>query len=184
MMDNIGGGAKVMWRGKPGKVIWMTGLSGSGKTTIAEALWKKINEETSEKCIILDGDNVRGGLCKDLSFTEEDRTENIRRVAEVADIISSYGINVITSFISPIRKDRIAARKILGDLLIEVYLNCPLEICEARDVKGLYKKVRNGEIENFTGITSPYEIPAMPNVVINTDRLTVDECVSRIFTVF
>jgi bifunctional enzyme CysN/CysC len=157
--------------------IWLTGLSGSGKSTIAYALEKKLIEE-GHACFVLDGDNIRHGLNKDLGFSAEDRSENIRRVAEVAKLFNEAGLIVITSFISPFRKDRENAREIIGkDRFIEVYVNASLEICEARDPKGLYAKARKGEISEFTGISSPYEPPENPDLILPSGSISVDEAV-------
>ena len=150
-MNNLSGGAKNLFAGELGEVIWLTGLSGSGKSTIAEELYKKL-ERVGRASIILDGDNIRTGLCKDLGFSAQDRKENIRRITEVAKLMAQNGITVITAFISPSRIDRDAARIIIGEKFMEVYVKCPIEVCEERDVKGLYKKARQGKIRNFTGI--------------------------------
>ncbi len=153
------------------KVIWMTGLSGSGKTTIALELEKYLD------CVILDGDVLRTGLCSDLGFSLEDRNENIRRVSEVAKLFYSSERNVIVSFISPLENQRSFARSLIpqGDF-IEVYIATPLDTCEKRDVKDLYAKARAGEIKDFTGISSPYEPPKNPEVTIRTENLTPELC--------
>lgn len=148
---------------KKNKVYWFTGLSGSGKTTIAKELSKYLN-----KPFILDGDIFRYGLSKDLGFSKKDRIENHRRAAEIAKILSDLGYNVIVSFISPYDINRKIAKEIIGDKYFEIYINTPLYICKKRDPKGLYKKVKNGEIKNFTGIDDPYEIPKSPNLIIDT----------------
>jgi adenylylsulfate kinase len=159
------------------KVIWMTGLSGAGKTTLATAL----EEEIQKKGFfvkIFDGDIIREGINKDLMFTKEDRIENIRRIAEVTKLFLDTGVIIICSFISPTNEVRNMAKGIIGkDRFIEVFVNCPLEICEQRDVKGLYKKVRKGEIKNFTGIDSPYEAPEHPDVEIKTNENTVTQSI-------
>ncbi len=159
------------------KVIWMTGLSGAGKTTLAIAL----EEEIQKKGFfvkIFDGDIIREGINKDLMFTKEDRIENIRRIAEVTKLFLDTGVVIICSFISPTNEVRDMAKEIIGeDRFIEVFVNCPLEICEQRDVKGLYKKVRKGEIKNFTGIDSPYEPPEHPDVEIKTNENTVKQSI-------
>jgi len=152
--------------GHPGKVIWFTGLSGSGKSTIANAV-DEILHGRGLKTYILDGDNVRMGLNKDLGFSPEDRKENIRRIAEVAKLFADSGTIVLTAFISPYREDRQMARDIIGEDFVEVYMNTPLEVCEDRDPKGLYKKARSGEIKGFTGIDAPYEEPENPEVIIS-----------------
>lgn len=164
-----------------GKVLWFTGLSGSGKSTIADALNQKLFS-MEKLSYILDGDNVRQGLNKDLTFSSEDRTENIRRVAEVAKLISETGVIVLTAFISPFKTDREEARKVIGaENFIEIYVNTPLSVCEERDVKGLYKKARLGEIPSFTGISSPYESPDSPHIEVKTADSTIGESVNVIF---
>lgn len=166
--------------GHKGKVIWFTGLSGSGKSTIANALEIELHTQGKHTCI-LDGDNVRQGLNKDLGFTDADRVENIRRVAEVAKLMIDAGLIVMTAFISPFRAEREMARKSIGENnFIEVFVNTPLEVCEQRDPKGLYKKARNGELPNMTGINSPYEAPSQPELVINTAELGCKEALGLI----
>lgn len=161
------------------KTIWFTGLSGSGKSTLANALEKRL-VAMGRHTMLLDGDNIRMGLNKNLGFTEADRVENIRRIAEVAKLMNDAGLIVLTAFISPYRKDRENAKEIIGDDFIEVYVSTPMEECERRDVKGLYKKARKGEIPNFTGISSPYEVPDTPDVTINTQEISVEDAVSMI----
>lgn len=159
-------------------VIWFTGLSGSGKSTLANETEKILNKK-GYLTYILDGDNIRGGLNSNLTFSEEDRKENIRRIGEVAKLMVDAGIVVITAFISPFREDRDRVRNLLGvEEFIEVYLNTPVEKCEERDVKGLYKKARDGEIKDFTGINSPYEIPENPEIIIDTAEKTAEESVN------
>jgi bifunctional enzyme CysN/CysC len=154
-----------------GKVIWFTGLSGSGKSTIANALEQKLHAQ-GQRTYILDGDNIRQGLNKDLGFTDEDRVENIRRVAEVAKLMMDAGLIVLTAFISPFRAEREMARQLIGpDHFVEVFVDTPLEVCEQRDLKGLYKKARAGLLPNLTGIGSAYEVPLSPDFTI----LTADE---------
>jgi len=176
--------------GHPGKVIWFTGLSGSGKSTIANAL-DEVLHGRGLKTYILDGDNIRMGLNKDLGFSPESRKENIRRIAEVAKLFADSGNIVLTAFISPYQEDRQMARDIIGEDFIEVFVDTPLEICEDRDPKGLYKKARSGEIKGFTGIDAPYEIPIEPEVILSNStilssvELLVDilehkECLSNI----
>lgn len=161
-------------------VIWLTGLSGAGKSTIAAAL-EKFLIENAYSVKPLDGDNIRMGLNKDLGFTNEDRKENIRRIAEVAKLFSDTGLITVTSFISPFEEDRDIASKIIGEKnFIEVYVKASLEVCERRDPKGLYKKVRKGEIKNFTGIDSPYEEPKNPHIILDTTTLSVEQCVQSI----
>lgn len=156
-------------------VIWLTGLSGSGKTTLAEGLEKALIEK-GYLSQILDGDIMRRGVNSNLGFTEEDREENIRRIAEISKLFLNCGIICINSFISPTHKTRQIARDIIGsENFIEIFLNASLEICEKRDAKGLYKDARSGKIRNFTGINAPYEIPLNPDLVINTEILSVTE---------
>lgn len=164
-------------------LIWFTGLSGSGKSTIANALEIELFNKNIQT-YVLDGDNVRKGINKDLAFSPEDRTENIRRIAEIAKLMTDAGIVVLAAFISPYRKDRENIKEIVGDdNFIEVYMNTPIEECEKRDVKGLYKKARQGKIKNFTGINAPYEVPINPEIEIKTKLLTVDESVASIIGV-
>ena len=161
------------------KCIWLTGLSGSGKSTLANALEVALTEQ-GKHTYLLDGDNVRHGLNKNLGMSDEDRTENIRRVSEVAKLMVDAGLVVITAFISPFRADRDAARALFEDgEFVEVFADAPLEECEKRDPKGLYKKARAGEIKEFTGIDSPYEAPANAEVVINTAEHDIGECVRQ-----
>lgn len=158
-------------------VIWLTGLSGSGKSTFANALDQKLYD-LGVRSYVLDGDNIRHGLNKDLGFSKEDRTENIRRVAEVAKLFVDSGTIVLTAFISPFREDREFVRKLfLKEEFLEIYIKCPLAICENRDPKGLYKKARKGEISDFTGISSPYEAPLYPDAIIETNRMTIEQSV-------
>jgi adenylylsulfate kinase len=161
-------------------IIWFTGLSGAGKSTIAHALEERLHM-MGARTYVFDGDNVRHGLCGDLGFSIEDRTENIRRVGEMVKLFLDAGVISLTAFISPLSSDRRRVRQLVGDDdFIEVYCRCGLDTCEARDVKGLYKKARAGEIKNFTGISSPYEEPEAAEVIIDTDRLTIDESVDRL----
>ncbi|MBN2017374.1 MAG: adenylyl-sulfate kinase [Candidatus Cloacimonetes bacterium] len=163
-----------------GVVIWLTGLSGSGKSTIAVELQAQLFEEGCQ-VFILDGDNIRHGLNKDLGFSPEDREENIRRIGEVAKLFADAGVIAITSFISPYRKDRDVNRELLPEgEFIEVYVQAPLDVCEERDPKGLYKKARAGIIPEFTGISAPYEAPLKPEIVIETDKLSVVESAQKI----
>ncbi len=166
--------------GHKAATIWLTGLSGSGKSTVGLALEHRLVQE-GHACLLLDGDNVRSGLNRDLGFSADDRTENIRRVAEVANLMNDAGIIAIASFISPYRSDRQNAREIIGsDRFIETYINTPLDVCEERDSKGLYVKARAGEIASFTGVTAPYEEPEEPVLKIPTHELSVDDAVDRI----
>jgi len=161
-------------------VIWMTGLSGAGKTTIAKNLEAELLAQ-GYIAQILDGDNIRSGINNNLSFSEEDRFENIRRIAEISKLFVQGGIICINSFISPTGKIRDMAKRIIGkDDYIEIYVNAPLEVCEDRDVKGLYSKARRGEIKDFTGIDSPFEEPLNPDVEVNTDIQTAKESVQQI----
>ncbi len=160
--------------------VWLTGLSGSGKSTIAVDLEKRLWER-GVKTYILDGDNIRHGLNKNLGFSPEDRTENIRRIGEVAKLFTEAGVVALTAFISPYRADRDQVRKIMADGdFVEVHVDCPVEVCEQRDVKGLYKKARAGEIKEFTGISAPYEAPTKPELTINTAGQTVEESAKQI----
>jgi adenylylsulfate kinase len=160
--------------------IWMTGLSGSGKTTIAKIVERKLHEQ-GRLVQLLDGDNVRHGLNKNLSFTEEDRTENIRRIAEVNKLFNECGIITLNCFVSPTVAIRKMAREIIGtDSFHEVFVNTPLHICEERDVKGLYKKARSGEIKNFTGIDSPFESSTDPELYLQTENNTAEESANEL----
>ena len=161
-------------------LIWLTGLSGSGKTTLALRL-EQFFFCKGFKVFVLDGDNVRTGLCKDLGFSEEDRKENLRRVGEVARLMLEAGLIVISAFISPSKEDRMAIRTIVGEeRFIEVFVNCTVEECEKRDVKGLYAKARKGIIPNFTGVSAPYDQPVLPDVEVRTADETIDESAQKI----
>ena len=161
-------------------VIWFTGLSGSGKSTVANALEQQLFERKI-KTYILDGDNIRTGLNSDLDFTEEGRVENIRRIGEVANLFVEAGLVTLSAFVSPFKEDRERVRATVGaDNFIEVFVDCPLEVCEERDVKGLYKKARAGIIKNFTGISSPFEAPDHADVVVHTDKETLEESVLKV----
>ncbi|MEN8258259.1 MAG: adenylyl-sulfate kinase [Thermodesulfobacteriota bacterium] len=160
--------------------LWFTGLSGSGKSTLAHAVEERLHLMGC-RTYVFDGDNVRHGLCGDLGFSLEDRGENLRRIAEMVNLFLDAGVISLTAFISPLHADRQRVKEILGEEnLIEVYCNCSLEICEQRDVKGLYKKARMGEIKNYTGISSPYEPPPSPDIELNTGEQPVNECVKLI----
>ncbi len=162
------------------KVLWFTGLSGSGKTTLGAAVEKELFNR-GFLTQILDGDNIRSGINKNLKFTEEDRVENIRRIAEVTKLFLNCGVITINCFISPTKESRNIAKSIIGkENYIEVYVNTPIDVCEKRDIKGLYAKARNGEIKNFTGITSPFEAPKNPDIIINTDKLSPEESTKKI----
>jgi adenylyl-sulfate kinase len=159
--------------------VWLTGLSGAGKSTLAFALERRLMD-AGQLCYVLDGDNVRHGLNRDLGFSPKDRTENIRRIAEVARLMNDAGIIVITAFISPYREDREMAQRIIGEgQFAEVYVSTSLTECEKRDPKGLYKKARAGEISSFTGVNAPYEMPAKPALQLDTALTGVGECVKR-----
>jgi adenylylsulfate kinase len=161
-------------------ILWFTGLSGSGKSTLAHAV-EDFLHHTGISTFVLDGDNVRHGLCSDLGFSDQDRVENIRRIGELAKLITEAGVITLTAFISPFKSDRNTARNLVphGDFL-EIYCQCPIETCEQRDVKGLYKKARAGQIPFFTGIDSPYEAPEQPELIVNTQEETLAESVARV----
>jgi adenylylsulfate kinase len=161
-------------------ILWFTGLSGSGKSTLAHVVEEQLYK-IGVSTFVLDGDNVRHGLCSDLGFSDNDRIENIRRIGELAKLMSESGVIVLTAFISPFKKDRSSARKLVphGDFL-EIYCKCPIETCETRDVKGLYKKARAGEIPFFTGIGSVYEEPEKPELVVNTKEQTLEESANAV----
>jgi adenylylsulfate kinase len=166
--------------GHKSAVIWFTGLSGSGKSTLAHSVEKELYD-LDYRTFVLDGDNVRHGLSSNLSFDNNDRKENIRRIGEVAKLMMEAGVIAITAFISPFREDRNLVRKLLpqGDF-IEIYCNASLEVCESRDVKGLYKCARAGEIKSYTGIDSPYEAPNNPELIINTENELLEESVAKV----
>jgi adenylylsulfate kinase len=166
--------------GHPSFILWFTGLSGAGKSSLAFAVEKELHQMYCHT-FVLDGDNVRHGLCADLDFSAEDRSENIRRVGEVAKLFIEAGVITLTAFISPFRNDRKYIRSLVPHKdFLEIYCHCPLEICEQRDARGIYKRARAGEIKDFTGISSPYEAPADPELVIETDKLTMEESVARV----
>lgn len=160
-------------------IVWFTGLSGAGKSTIAFSVEEQLHQ-LGHRTYVLDGDNIRHGLCGDLGFSNEDRHENIRRIGETAKLFADAGVIVLVALISPFRVDRDWVRHITGTDFIEIYCNCAVEICEARDNKGLYKKARSGEISDFTGISSPYEAPRTPQLTINSASLSVDQCVASV----
>jgi len=168
--------------GHRGAIIWFTGLSGSGKSTLAHAVEETLHQRGCHT-FVLDGDNVRHGLCGDLGFSSKDRIENIRRIGEMAKLFMEAGVIVLTAFISPYRADRERVRGMVehGDF-IEIYCNAPIEICEARDVKGMYKKARAGQIAEFTGISSPYEAPENPELSVNTGKEELDDCVRQVIS--
>ena len=167
--------------GHASTILWFTGLSGSGKSTLAHAVEDELHRRGC-RTTVLDGDNVRHGLCGDLGFSEEDRTENIRRIGQVARLFVDAGVIVLTAFISPFRVDRQRVRMMVEkeEDFIEVYCDCPLEICEQMDVKGLYQRARKGEISDFTGISSPYETPANADLTVATGERNVTECVAEV----
>lgn len=163
-------------------VLWFTGLSGSGKSTLAHAVEEHLHQN-GLNTFVLDGDNVRHGLCSDLGFSDKDRKENIRRISETAKLMLEAGVITLTAFISPFKAERAMARSLMphGDF-IEIHCFCPLTVCEQRDVKGLYKKAREGEIKDFTGISSPYEEPEKPDLKIDTSRLTLEESIQMVIS--
>lgn len=163
------------------RTIWFTGLSGSGKSTLANEVEKRLVAE-GKHTMLLDGDNIRMGLNKNLGFSDEDRVENIRRIAETAKLMNEAGLIVLTAFISPFRQDRQNAKKIIGEDYIEVYVSTSLEECEKRDVKGLYQKARQGIIKEFTGISSPYEAPENPDITIDTSKHSLEESADMVMS--
>lgn len=192
-MSNDGKKAEVVWHhatvtrtrresltGHGSTILWFTGLSSAGKSTLAHAVEEHLHQAG---CLtfVFDGDNVRHGLCSDLGFSKEDRNENIRRVGEMAKLYLEAGVIALTAFISPFRADRERVRSLVphGDFL-EIYCRCPLEICEQRDVKGFYKRARAGEIKDFTGISSPYEEPEQPELIVDTGKLTLEQSVAKV----
>lgn len=161
-------------------VLWFTGLSGSGKSTVANAVAKRLYEDQTNS-YVLDGDNIRFGINKDLGFSDEDRKENIRRIGEVSKLFVDSGQVVLTAFISPFREDRDRVRALLEENeFVEIYIKCSIEACEARDPKGLYEKARKGIIKDFTGISSPYEEPLKPELIVDTEKHSIEECVEQI----
>ncbi len=162
-----------------GTVIWFTGLSGSGKSTLAHTIEERLHQMDC-RTYVFDGDNVRHGLCSDLGFSESDRSENIRRIAEMCNLFVDAGVIALTAFISPLHKDRAMVRKLMGDDFLEIYCRCPIEVCEQRDVKGLYKKARAGEIKDFTGISALYDEPQNPDLVIDTDKQSLEDSVEHV----
>lgn len=161
-------------------LVWFTGLSGSGKSTISNIVEKELHK-LGINTYLLDGDNVRNGINFNLTFSPEDRTENIRRVSEISKLMIDAGLVTIGAFVSPYERDRQNLKKIVGaDNFIEIFINTSIEECERRDVKGLYKKVRQGEIKNFTGVSAPYEIPINPDIEVKTEMETIDDAVKRI----
>jgi len=192
MDNNVKKSSNVIWyqasvsrqdrekiNGHRGVALWFTGLSGSGKSTLAHAVEKRLHD-MNVRTYVLDGDNVRHGLCGDLGFSDVARRENIRRIGEVSKLFVDAGMIVLTAFISPFRSDRRQVRKILGNQFIEIYCDCPLNVCENRDVKGLYKRARAGEVKEFTGISSPYEAPEAADITVNTSMLSLHESTQKI----
>lgn len=179
----LGRADKELLLGQKGVLIWFTGLSGSGKSTIAIALERALHKR-GILCRILDGDNIRYGINKNLGFSEEDRYENVRRIAEIAKLFVDTGIVTIAAFISPTERMRAVAQQIVGvDDFKEVYVSTPIEECEKRDIKGLYSKARRGEIKNFTGISSPYEPPKNPALIIDTTQMSVERAVGSVLRI-
>jgi adenylylsulfate kinase len=191
--DQTAASANVVWHhatvtrrrreeqnGHRGAIIWFTGLSGAGKSTLAHAVEEELYQRGCHT-FVLDGDNVRHGLCGDLGFTAKDRVENIRRIGEVAKLFMEAGVIVLTAFISPFRAERERVRGMVGHGdFIEIFCDSPIEICERRDVKGMYKKARSGQIPEFTGVTSPYEAPEKPELIVNTGATELDACVRQV----
>lgn len=169
--------------GHKSALVWFTGLSGSGKSTLAHRVEEKLHGN-GYHTYVFDGDNVRHGLCAGLGFSPQDRSENIRRIGEMVNLFLDAGVLALTAFISPFARDRRAIRDRIGSRdFIEIHCRCPLEVCEQRDVKGMYKRARAGEIKEFTGISSPYENPENPDLVLDTDKLSIEECVERVIQV-
>ena len=173
-------GRREAMNGHRGAILWFTGLSGAGKSTLAHAVEEHLHRMGC-RTFVLDGDNVRHGLCADLGFSAADRVENIRRIGEVAKLFMEAGVIVLTAFISPFREDRNKVRAMVqpGEFM-EIYCQCPIDVCEQRDVKGLYKKARAGEIAQFTGISSAYEPPDSPELVVKTSEMSLDDCVQEV----
>jgi len=169
--------------GHRGAVLWFTGLSGSGKSTLAHAVEEQLHARGC-RTFVCDGDNIRHGLCGDLGFSDADRAENIRRIGHLAKLFVESGAIVLTAFISPFRDDRRRARMVVerAEDFLEIFCDCPLAVCEARDIKGLYARARNNQIADFTGISSPYERPQHPDLTVHTGARTVDECVAEVLT--
>ena len=175
----VGRAERARASGQRGAVLWFTGLSGSGKSTVANAVETRLNA-LNRLTYLLDGDNIRTGLCADLSFSDADRQENIRRVAHVSKLFWDANLITLVSFISPFKAERQLARELIGEDFIEVFVDAPLEVCEKRDVKGLYKKARAGGIASFTGISSPYEAPENPEIHLKTGEETLDSDVEKV----
>lgn len=175
-------GQREKQNGHKSKILWFTGLSGAGKSTIAHAVEERLYQ-LGCRTFVFDGDNVRHGLCRDLGFSAVDRTENIRRIGEMAKLFLEAGVIAMTAFISPFRSDRTRVRALCapGDF-IEIYCECALEVCEQRDVKGLYQLARSGAVKEFTGISSPYEPPDEPELILRTDQHSIEQCVEQVLT--
>ncbi len=175
MPRSIAAGAKKL-NGHRGAVVWFTGLSGSGKSTLAHTVEETLHRMGC-RTYVFDGDNVRHGLCADLGFSVHDRSENIRRIGEMARLFVDAGVIALTAFISPLAQDRDRVRQLIGDEdFIEIYCRCPLEVCERRDTKGIYARARKGEIPEFTGVSAPYEPPVKPDLTLDTDKMSLEEC--------
>ncbi|HIF50278.1 MAG TPA: adenylyl-sulfate kinase [Thiotrichaceae bacterium] len=171
---------REIMNGHKSVIIWFTGLSGAGKSSLSHALEDTLHRKQI-RTYVLDGDNIRRGLCNDLGFSDNDRTENIRRIGEVSKLMMNAGVIVLTAFISPFIKDRKIVRELVGEgEFIEIHCSASLEDCESRDVKGLYKKARAGEISDFTGISSPYDAPENAEIVLDTAKLSIEECIETI----
>ena len=179
-VGKVSGDERSSLLGQKPVTVWLTGLSGAGKSTLAVELERRLMD-AARACYLLDGDNMRAGISRDLGFRPQDRHENIRRVAEIARLMNDAALIAITAFISPYRADRRMARDIVGaGRFIEVYLDAPLEICEQRDPKGLYRRARAGQIADFTGVSAPYEVPEAPTLVLATGRRGVEDCVAEL----
>lgn len=174
---------REMQNGHRGVILWFTGLSGAGKSTLAHAIEEQLHQMNC-RAYVLDGDNLRHGLCGDLGFSLDDRTENIRRVSEIAKLFLDVGIIVLSAFISPFSKDRDSARSMfaIGDFF-EIYCECPIDVCESRDAKGIYKLARAGLISDFTGVSSPYEAPGHPELIVNTAHNTIEKCAQQVIDI-
>jgi adenylylsulfate kinase len=176
----VGRADRAKQNGHRSVILWFTGLSGAGKSTLAHAVEDRLHRQ-GVRTMVLDGDNVRHGLCSDLGFSANARTENIRRVGEVAKLFIDAGVIVLTAFISPFLSDREKVRSLVGEGdFIEIYCDCPVEVCESRDVKGLYKRARAGAVKDFTGISSPYEPPVAPELAVNTAAEAIEHCVEQV----
>ena len=161
-------------------VVWFTGLSGAGKSTLAHAVEESLHQQ-GRRTFVFDGDNVRHGLCEDLGFSPQGRRENLRRIGEMSRLFIEAGVIALTAFISPLREDRERVRQIVGaENFFEIYVSCPLAVCEARDVKGMYARARTGEIKEFTGVSAPYEAPQAPALVVDTSLLDLDQCLAQV----